>query len=182
MRTPHLAAMALLLALAASGCGDDEPSAEPTPKMLSPTSSSTAPPTAEPEPWEVQSRAGVKAFLQRYVEIANKALTSGDTSAYRSLSTNCDQCDDYARQIEDVYGAGGRIESKPDQFVSSSVDQNGVEGGANCIVVFRASPTTWVRKADAEPEDYSGGEIEQVVSLRWTGDSWTIVGVFEQQQ
>lgn len=179
MRTPHLAAMALLLALAATSCGDDEPSAEPTPKMPSPTSSSTtSTPTAEPEPWEVQSRAGIKAYLQRYVEIFSEAFATGETDAFRALGTRCEGCEDFADQIQAVYDAGGSITTKGGiQFAGWSVDETGFEDGCGCIVVTKSSGSTWVRSAGADPETYPGGRAEYLVSLEWTGESWTIVGL-----
>lgn len=159
-----------------TGCSDGEPSAEPTPIMPSPSSPTTTP-APEPEPWEVESRAGVKAFLERYVEIFSEAERTGDTEEFRALGTNCDGCDQVADQIDEVYEAGGSIESKSARFTGWSVDENGLKGGAACVVVYESSPTTWIRSPGAKPQTYPGGEIEQVVNLEWTGDGWTIIGL-----
>jgi hypothetical protein len=177
MRTRSLSLSLLLSLVVVTGCGIGEPSGDPTPKMP-PSSSPASTPTAEPEPWEVHSRAGVKAFLQRYVEVLSETFTTGDTEAYRALATDCDGCDQVADQIEKVYKAGGHIESEPDRFTGWSVDENGLKGGAECIVVYEGSPTTWVRRPGAKPETYPGGKIEYLVNLKWTGEGWTIVGLF----
>ena len=169
-------ALASLLLAGATACSGDGAQAEPTPKM--PPISSSTPSTPEPEPWEVKSRAGVKAFLQRYVEIFSEATRTGDTEAYRALSTNCDGCDEVADQVDEVYQAGGRIESEPDKFKGWSVDENGLNGGAACVLVFESSRTRWIRRPGAEPETYPGGTIEQLVKLEWTGSGWTVTGLF----
>jgi len=174
MRTRSLSSCLLLTLLVSTGCGIGDPSGDRTP-IMPPSSSTTSTPT--PEPWEAESRAGVKAFLQRYVEVFSAALTTGDTEALRALATNCDGCDQVAVQIEEVYKAGGHVESESVRFTGWSIDENGLKGGAECIVVYQSSPTTWVRRRDAKPETYPGGKIEQLVSLEWTGDAWTIVGL-----
>lgn len=141
------------------------------------TSTTAATPTPEPEAWEVRSRAGVEAYLERYVEIFSDAIRSGSTDDLRALSTNCEGCDQVAAQIEEVYGAGGEIRSEPFRYTGSSVDQGGIRDGAACVVTYESSGTTWVRSKGAEPERYPGGTNEKAVKLEWTGSGWTITSL-----
>ena len=177
MRTRSLITAGLLATLlSATACSDGEPEAEPTPKMPT-TSSTTSEPEPEPEPWEVKSRAGVKAFLQRYVQVFSDAARTGDTSEYRSLGPNCDGCNQIADQIDEVYQAGGRIESGPYRFAGWSIDENGLHGSAACVVTYATGKTTWIRTKGASPETYPAGQTDQLVTLQWQDDAWVIIGL-----
>lgn len=180
MRTRSTFASLVLLAVltGTTACSGGEPQADPTPKM--PPSSGTTPPstTPTPEAWEVRSRAGVKAFLERYVELLSNALRDGDTAPFGALTTDCQGCNEVTTQIDDVYKAGGRIESDPLKFDGWSLSQSGVGDRVTATVKYTSPPTTWIRSEGARPEKYPGGSDEQGITLRWTGDGWTVTSVF----
>lgn len=165
-------------ALLAAACSSGTPEEEPTPRMPE-TSTTTATPTPEPEAWEVRSRAGVEAYLERYVELLSNAMRTGDTASLLELTQECDECRELADQIDAVYAADGRIETEPKQFKGWSLGESGItKDNTVATVRYQSPPATWIRQSGGTPETYPGGLDEQGISLRWTGDSWRVTSIF----
>lgn len=75
---------------------------------------------------------GLEAAARYWVDVANYAVATGDTSALKEFSDDdCSLCDELASEIEDRYASGGRIEGNEFTVaeVSAMMDQWGEEDG-----------------------------------------------------
>lgn len=105
----RFAALLAALTLVLVGCSDEDP--EP---QVDPTPSTSLSDTADPTPTISSPPASVTAVqaVRGWVQERNQALTSGDTTALRGLtSEKCGSCEPYIDLIEDVYAAGGSYET-----------------------------------------------------------------------
>lgn len=119
-------------ALVLVGCSDDPPKPKPLdPPTSTPTGAENTPPTTTDSPDTETPTArveptmpaaakqltepGAKAFVKYYYAIINYAWNTGDVGELSSLSEEqCKTCWGYIAQLEKVYGAGGRYETKGD--------------------------------------------------------------------
>jgi hypothetical protein len=164
-----LAAASLLAALAVAGCSDDpEPKFEPDPSP-SASSSSAAPGS---EPWEKQSQAGAVAFAKHWVDVFNDAQQSGQTADLRGISTEeCGSCEGFAGQLEDLYDAGGHLESDGWR-VLQSVPTKGTPSD-EAIVSLRISRSAQVvHGASGKEKEFSGGRATYSAKLIWEAQAW----------
>jgi hypothetical protein len=109
-----------------SGCGGASPLPQTSPgpsatASASATPTSTSTPTASAEPSEVpspdptaappeRSAVGAQAFARYYVLVVDQAFATGRTGTLARLSAkDCKTCANWLANIEQVYGAGGRI-------------------------------------------------------------------------
>lgn len=104
-------ALATLLAGCLVGaCSDDNPKpdiADPTPSASSTSVTVSPSPTTEP-PQTITPRETVDAWLAAWT----LAMQSGNTSTVGALSTTeCASCQRLIRQVADLYGKGGRLDT-----------------------------------------------------------------------
>lgn len=101
-RTRTALAALLLSTAGLAGCAEDDP--DPAPPA--PSSEAPAPSSATP------TAMGPVETVRAWVEAQNEAMSDGDSSRVRSLSTaDCRSCDGLIRPIEEVMEAGGRFET-----------------------------------------------------------------------
>ena len=125
MALRRLTALALagVLALGASGCGDDSPT--PTPGTSSAAASPTPSGPVAPVLPDLASRndaVGAKAFVKYWFATLTYAMHTGHTDLVAASSAKeCATCSGIASGIADIYGSGGQIEGGnwvPISFVS----------------------------------------------------------------
>src|SRR5512139_1381268 len=56
---------------------------------------------------------GAEKFAGYWVDQVNKATSTGETKGLKSLGlVGCDLCSDFPKQVDQIYAAGGRVESE----------------------------------------------------------------------
>ena len=117
MRVRRLTAgLAATLLLPLGACTDGDNKADPTEPTSSATPSATETepdgPTLPPEA-RGDDEAAAKAFVKFYFELVSDAVNTGEvTHLVRFSASNCQSCNALTKNLTDVYGKGGRFETK----------------------------------------------------------------------
>ena len=103
---------------------------------------------------------GAQNFARYWIDTLNEATTSGDTKKLKTLQKeSCTTCADFAKQLDDIYGAGGRVETDGFQ-VKKMLNEAGVPApGAGVSVVLTATPQKVYKTKDATARSLKGGEV-----------------------
>jgi hypothetical protein len=138
---------ALLLGLTACGGGD------------SASSDSDSVAASRPAYANQEGEAGAEKFVGYWVDQINAATASGDTKELRALGLDgCEVCSDFPQQLEDIYDAGGRVESE-DWTVKSVVPEHGAsDQRVGMLITVTVPPNTVYSDGDAKPQKYPGGD------------------------
>ncbi len=172
----HLAYAAGAAVLALAGCGGDDPTpqvADPTPSA-SVSASPSASAAVEKEAWEKKTDDGAVAFVEHWLEVFNEMQVTGERSDLRAISSGeCQSCANIFEKSEEIYGAGGSIQTK-----GWSVDQIGISPGLEdderqVAVRVRQTPQT-VMSADGEKTKFPGGPLTVTATVAWSGNEWTM--------
>lgn len=158
-------AAALLVPLALlSACTEDEP----VPQMPDPT-------TVTPTPTDASSTAApetAEEFIRRWAATESDMERTGETEAYRELSSNCVACKELADLVEGYYAAGGYV--KWAGWNIRSV-RNYPAGGENAFAVKVTSPPTKYKESGSgEVKSFPGGPATHILTLEAAGDSWVV--------
>ena len=103
---------------------------------------------------------GAQNFARYWVTTLNQATTSGKTEKFKALNKDsCDTCTDFAKQLDDIYAAGGHVET--DGFkVKKIANEAGVpKPGAGVSVVLTATPQKVYKSKGAAPRSLKGGDL-----------------------
>ena len=103
---------------------------------------------------------GAQSFARYWIDTLNEATTSGDTAKFKKLNKDsCTTCGDFATQLDNIYGAGGHVET--DGFkIKKIVNEAGVPApGAGVSVVLTATPQKVVAKKGAAARELKGGDL-----------------------
>ena len=142
-----LPCVALVCALVLSSCGGGGDSSPSTVDGL-------------PAYVTVNNEKGAQSFARYWIDTLNKATTSGDTAKFKQLNKDsCTTCGDFATQLDNIYGAGGHVET--DGFkIKKIVNEAGVPApGAGVSVVLTATPQKVVAKKGAAARELKGGDL-----------------------
>lgn len=172
----RLAAVALCLPLlAAAACSGDD-STEPDGAPSSSSNASQAP-TLRAEA-KATSLDGAEAFARHWVEALNHASTSGDTTYLRTLGMGCKACSAMADGIDELYVAGGRLESSGWRVLKAHATPANAERTVVVrLRVLRPAEATYASK-DAEPEFFEGGRQSYALQLVRGDGAWRVAKVF----
>ena len=110
-----------------------------------------------------------------WVESLNYATTSGDTTELKKLGTNkCEACVAFASTLDQIYGAGGRVQSKgwTLQNAVPIAGQPETEPALRMDVLVHPQKVT--EKAGAKTKAYDGGPQAMTMFLVRRGDGWLI--------
>ena len=170
MRQIHRHALALGLVLALSACGSDpEPQFEADPSPA-PSEVTTSAPVKEA--WEEKSDDGAIAFVEHWIDEFNAAVLSGDTTVLTELSgSSCTTCENFVSLTDDIYSAGGRVESEGWSIRSLSDPKDSGDGTLVSANFVQPKERIW-RSDDSKPEEYPGGPIDYVLTLEWQAGRW----------
>lgn len=167
----HLVA-AVVAVVVLGGCADDPtPRFEADPSESPSESASTTPDVREP--WEEKSDEGAIAFVEHWVDEFNAMRASGDTSTLADLSSSrCDSCSSSLEYAEEIYGAGGSLET--DGWKVLSVSAPAKSGSSTPVLGVRIdrAPQLLRESTNAEPERFAGGPADYTAYLRWANGQW----------
>jgi hypothetical protein len=150
--------LACCLALASCGSGDD-------------AKASSGPDI--PAYAKANDERGAQKFAEYWIETLNAATVSGETKKLKTLQKkSCNTCVDFAKQLDTIYGAGGRVETKGFQ-VKSLVPEAGVpKPGAGVSATLQSTPQTVYRSKNAQPQKYKGAELRLRLIMVRADDHW----------
>lgn len=179
MRTLLATATAVLLLGGLAACSDEDP----TPKFEASTESPnpTDPPTTAPTPEPPTSTSPAEpetaeAFVRRWQAEAYAMQLDGYTSEYLSLTLRCKSCQALAQRVDELYKAGGSVQTQPVPI--TSFKQVGESGR---VVVFEyeleAQPSKVIESVGAKPQRFDGGLERYQVNIVPNASSWRVIRV-----
>jgi len=173
-----LAGVACCAALA--GCeSNPEPAPLPnqSPAASTPTETESPTPTPPTMPAEAKgtSEKSAKAFVRYYFKSINAAAATGSTSSLTALATpGCESCKTIAGNIEDIYAAGGSIETEGWEPETISAVPLQPKKRPVFDLDVRIHPELVVRKAGASAERSRGGRQAMTMHLRHGPSGWKV--------
>lgn len=151
--------MVLLLSLTACG-GDEEP----------PADEKDVPAFADNE-----GTAGAEQFLGFWTDTLNEATATGDTEKLKSLAADdCTTCDGFAQQLDEIYEAGGRVESDGWEIQKTVPEAGATDNEVGLLVTFSVSPQTVYQTEDAKAQDFEGGNQAFRFELAREDGEWQV--------
>jgi hypothetical protein len=154
-------AATLVAGVLLAGCSDDpEPTFEP-PASPSPSESESS--SAKPEAQSPEE------FIREWFALNTEMQNSGETEAFLAVSLQCDPCSKLAKQVEEIYGAGGSIRLR-----GQSVERVRRIGSGEFSVVVNAAPTVYTESESAPETRLPGGPNEYRMFLRKRDGAWMI--------
>lgn len=181
----RLAAAAAVLALALTGCSADEPpSPEPGNAAGEPSAQPSAPPSAQapvdteaiPAYAKDPGRTGAEQFVGYWVNALNEATETGEIKQLAAASaTTCRMCASYAQGIDEIYDAGGHVESRGWDIRGVSHEGGGDDGYRALVLTVQVAPQKVYRDEGAKPEKFDGGErLYRMVVARVDDSHWLV--------
>jgi hypothetical protein len=157
------AAVLAVLLLAVTGCSDSTP--------LSGDSVAEARPAYANQ----EGPDGAEQFAGYWVDVINKATATGKTEQLKSLGLkSCDTCTDFAQHLDQVYGAGGRVETD-DWTIESVIPEAGAtDKRVGMLVAVNVPPNKVYANDDAKPQKFRGGNQRFRMIVLRKGDHWMI--------
>ena len=96
-----------------------------------------------------EGRAELRALLGHTL---NQATTSGKTKKFKSLNKDsCDTCADFAKQLDDIYGAGGHVETDGFKVKKMPTRPGSRSRAPGVSVVLTATPQKVYKSKGARP-------------------------------
>ena len=171
-RTIGALASSLALAATLSACGGDpEPRFEEQPSAAPSTASPSAP--AEPEPWEEKSDDGAVAFVEHWIDEFNIMRATGETEAVDRISTSdCESCVGSIDLTEELYQAGGGIETEGWRVLSVSEPAQANSQSPTLGLRVLQAPQRLTRESGATPEQFEGGRADLTAYVVWRAGRW----------
>jgi hypothetical protein len=116
---------------------------------------------------------GAQNFARYWIDTLNTATTSGDTTKLRTLQKpSCETCADFAKQLDEIYGAGGHVETEGFK-VKKLANEAGVPSpGAGVSVVLTATPQKVYKTKGATPRSLEGGDLRLRLIMVRVEDHW----------
>ena len=196
----RLTALTAVLAFLVAGCGDTSDSSGESPEESTSASSESSPedgsagsgdgdaPGGEDTgTGEVEERpgyageegtSGAQQFATYWVETLNEATTSGETAQLRSLAApECETCDDFAEQLEEIYGAGGRVEAEGWEIASMTPEAGSSENTTGLLLQVDVPAQQVYASKDAEVQEFEGGKQGLRMQLVWDDDQWFVANL-----
>jgi hypothetical protein len=101
---------------------------------------------------------------------------TGDTSAFRATTVECEACDGLADKIDEYYSNGGYAVT--DGWTLTSIKLLGRRGRVRDYrIEVSSAPTEYSESDDSEPQRLEGGNTAQRVALRPQQDTWVVVEI-----
>ena len=160
MRSHHLAAVLLPLALAAC-------SADPaTPPPFTPGTSASSPSVSATAYAET-----AEEFIRRWEAAGDAMQADGDTTPFRSLSSEkCESCTSFADSVERAYANGGYIKYDGTRI-------RWIKRQAAFVYDVRVSsgPTEYKESTAGPIKHFDGGTVTMRLTLRQTSNGWRVL-------
>lgn len=155
-RRAALGGLILVLAGTSTACqsNPEPPPIEAAPATSEPSPSPTpsdAPPTM-PAAAKGRSEAAAKAFVRHYVDAVNFAMRTGNTEPLAALrDASCTTCKAIEDRVDEVYGAGGRLEGNGWSIRSLTYVKNAGTGRTLVAAGIDIAPQVTFEQSGASP-------------------------------
>lgn len=167
-RLATTATLLALLPLLLSACSDEE---KPRPPIVSSSS-----PTPTPSPTQtatVPADETPEQFIRRWSQVDVQMQNSGDTTAYRETTWECEACDGVATRVEKIKTAGGYV--RTDGWKILEIRDKGSFNGRQTVEFdVDAAPTTFRETADGPEKSFPGGRVTYLVELVKKDGTWRV--------
>lgn len=195
----RLTALTAVLAFLVAGCGDTSDSGSGDSPEASASASSESSPEdgsagsgdaqggADTGTGQVEERpgyageegtSGAQQFATYWVETLNEATTSGETAQLRSLAApECETCDDFAEQLEEIYSAGGRVEAEGWEIASMTPEAGSSEDTTGLLLQIDVPAQQVYASKDAEVQEFEGGKQGLRMQLVWDDEQWFVANL-----
>lgn len=173
----RLTAAVAVLALALTGCSSDSDSAgaEPTPSASESPAVQKPTPTNVPAYAQNEGRPGAEQFIDYWVRTLNKATQTGEIKQLVALSApTCRMCGTYAMGIDEIYDAGGHVESQGWDVQSITHEAGGDDSRRVLVATVDVAPQKVYESKGAKPEKFEGGERMYRFVLSRSGSNWVV--------
>ena len=116
---------------------------------------------------------GAQSFARYWIETLNEATTSGDTKKLKTLQKkSCETCTDFARQLDEIYAKGGRVETEGFKIKNLVNEANVPAPGAGVSVTLTATPQKVYATKDAAVRELKGGDLRLRLIMVRVKDHW----------
>ena len=152
------AALIAVLLLALTACGGGDSVAEARPDYAN-----------QPGP------GGAEKFASYWVDQINQASKTGKTKPLKALGLpECDTCTDFANHLDDLYGAGGRVESD-DWTLKSLIPEHGAtDKRVGMLLTVSVPPNKVYASEGAKAQSFRGGEQQFRMIVVRKDEHWMI--------
>lgn len=128
-----------------------------------------------PEYANQEGEAGAEQFAGYWVEQINSATDTGKTKELASLGLkSCAACADFPRQLDEIYDAGGRVESEDWEIKDIVPEAGATDEQVGMLITVAVPPQQVYTTADAEPQEFPGGDQRFRMIVVRTDDHWMI--------
>jgi hypothetical protein len=150
--------------LLVSACSGGNTSVADPPVSPRPSSSS---PTGSPH------RESPEHFIRRWAAEDATMQNSGNTSTFRSLAIGCSGCEAVADRIDDIYGAGGNVQTHGWSIVRAY--QSARHGKSRTVeLIVDSAPTRYRPSSEASTKYLEGGREHFQVVIAPRSWSWVV--------
>ncbi len=164
-----LAALTCCALLTLCSCSDDS-SSSADPPSPTPTSASSEPsPTQEVETPE--------EFVARWIDLNTSMQNTGDTKAFRRVSSKCRPCLSTADQVDSIYKAGGYVKTDGWTAKSIAASEPGTDGAVQLTIAVISAPTEYKESSDGQIQRLEGGDFRELMSIAPNGNSWIVTNL-----
>ena len=172
------ASTAILAAVILTSCSSDpEVAAPPDPSP----SETVAPETPEPRESAAPESESAEEFIRRWVGLQNAMQTDGDTQAYRAASPECQTCLQFSDRIEEIYAAGGTVETTG-WDLGSDFKVAGEHNHKLVQVMVKSGETQYSEAEGAPTKRLPGGLLKQQFDVIKVKGNWTMLEYSEVAQ
>jgi hypothetical protein len=120
-------------------------------------------------------RAAAEEFVGHWVQTLNYATASGDTEGLKMLATrDCISCANFANTLDQIYGAGGHVESAGWALESAVPVADQPETEPSFQLALKLAPQTVYQSEGAKPEKFRGGTQPARIFLIRESDHWLV--------
>ena len=118
---------------------------------------------------------GAQNFARYWISTLNKATVTGKTAKFKSLNKpSCSTCTDFAKQLDSIYAAGGRVETDGFQVKKIVNEANIPAPGAGVSVVLKSTPQKVIKSKGAAPRSLKGGDLRLRLILVRVKNHWVM--------
>lgn len=181
--TSTLTAAIALVALSACSGSADTGSPDPSPSSSTPvpTPTDTAPPAPPvmPPTAKAHTKAGAKAFVEYFWQVADYAQMSLDPEQVRGLvSRGCEPCKAAIGFVEKVRAKNGKIQGGNTTVGDFDITLDTVGRARLALVAFQVTNTDQVvdYPGSAADEHYPAAKVRDRFTLGFTDGGWQVVG------
>lgn len=164
---------ALIGTLAVTGCADTQPASEATTRGPQPSVSQTpskTPPTSKPKP--MTDKESAKAFVREWADESIQMITTGETEAFASMTSECVPCGTTVQRVEKAYAFGGYVTAEP--WIINSIKAQPHQGGFRVDINVTMPPAREFDRDGNRKKTYPGENSDLRVDVVKRRGRWSI--------